>query len=234
MGAAKERGGEAPAAVRGVSLAQYAAMRAALAEGFPLGDVLTTEGLTPGVFARADRAWKQRLAADPGQLAAYEAELAEAEDWLDRRVEPLAEDAAAWASFLAAFEAHAEPFQFLQAKGLGMNDVSRLRRRWARRAERDLKISERLAEMRAKPVKLGPLRLGPLVLRPSRVAQARASVEDRAGRGAEVPAGAELGLGVAEYAALCAELDAMPDQRRRVLQHHGLADEEAYAALARR
>jgi hypothetical protein len=79
-----------------------------------------------------------------------------------------------------------------------------------------------------------PLRLGPLVLRPSRVAQARAPAEDRAGGGAEGAAGAELGLGVAEYAALCAELDAMPDERGRVLRRHGLADEEAHAALARR
>jgi len=173
MEAVKERGGAAPALVRGVSLAQYVAVRAALAEGFPLEDVLATEGLRPGVFARADRAWKQRLAGDPGLLTAYEAELAEAEDWLDRRVEPLAEDAAAWASFLAAFEAHAEPFQLLRAKGLGMNDISRLRRRWARRAGRDPKIGERLAELRAKPGRLGPLRLGPLVLRPSRMAQAR-------------------------------------------------------------
>jgi len=224
----------APDPIGEVSLAQYAAVRAAVAEGFLLEDVLATEGLKPRAFARADVAWKQRLAGDPEQLAAYETELADAEDWLDRRVELVTEDAAVWASFLAAFEAHAEPFAFLQAKGLGMNDVSRLRRRWARRVERDAKIGERIAELRAKPGKLGPLRLGPLVLRPSRVAQARASVEDRAGGGAKEVAVAELGLGVAEYAALCAELDAVPEQRERVLRRHGLADEEAYAALARR
>jgi len=235
MRAAKEpKVAAAPDPIGEASLAQYAAVRAAVAEGFPLEDVLVTEGLKPRAFARADVAWKQRLAGDPEQLAAYEAELAEAEDWLERRVEPLAEDAAAWASFLAAFEAHAEPFALPQAKGLGMNDVSRLRRRWAWRAERDPKIGERIAELRTKPGKLGPLRLGPLVLRPSRVAQARTSVEGRTGAGAEGHAGAELGLGVAEYAALCAELDAMPEQRERVLRRHGLADEEAYSALARR
>jgi len=189
-GAAKERKDEVAAAAPSgdVSLARYAAVKAAVAEGFSIEDVLAIEGLRPRAFARADVRWKQRLAAEPELLAAYQAELSHAEDWLDRRVEPLAEDAAAWASFLAAFEGHAEPFEVLQAKGLGMNDVSRLRRRWAGRAEKDATLGERLAELRAKPEKLGPLRLGPLVLRPSRMAQAKAPVEDRAGPAAGAPA----------------------------------------------
>ncbi|WP_438034786.1 hypothetical protein [Sorangium sp. So ce204] len=152
------------------SLAQYAAVKAAVTEGFPLADVLAVEGLTPRAFARADLAWKQRLVAEPELLAAYELELAQAEDWLERSVEPLAEDAAAWTSFLAAFEAHPAPFELLHGNDLGMNDVSRLRRRWTRRAEEDAKLGELLVELRAKPGKLGPLRVGSRVLRPSRVA----------------------------------------------------------------
>ncbi|WP_148314222.1 hypothetical protein [Sorangium cellulosum] len=224
----------APAACSALSLAQYAAVKAAVAEGFPLADVLATEGLTPRAFTRADLDWKQRLAADPELLAAYERELAQAEDWLERSVEPIAEDAAAWASFLAAFEAHPAPLELLHGNDLGMNDVARLRRRWARRAEEDEKVGELLVELRAKPAKLEPLRVGSRVLRPSRVAEARAPAKAPEGELSTAEPSSEPGMGLAEYAALCAELDALPEQRERVLRRHGLADDEALAALHRR
>ncbi|WP_437991320.1 hypothetical protein [Sorangium sp. So ce145] len=234
MAAATKPAAGALEASEGISLAQYAAVRAAVAEGFPLADVLTVEGLKPRTFARADLAWKQRLAAEPELLAAYEQELAQAEDWLDRQVEPLAEDPTAWASFLAAFGAHPAPFDLLQENDLGMNDVARLRRRWARRAAENAKVGELLEELHAKPGKLGPLRIAPQVLRPSRVAEVRGSAKGPADEhSAAVPLG-EPGLGLAEYAALCAELDALPEQRERVLRRHGLADEELRAALDQR
>ncbi|WP_437731464.1 hypothetical protein [Sorangium sp. So ce1335] len=232
--AGTERAAEAQETSQGLSLAQYAAVRAALAEGFPLADVLAVEGLKPRAFARADLAWKQRIAAEPKLLAAYERELALAEDWLDRPIEPLAEDAAAWASFLAAFEAHSAPFELLEGEGLGMNDMARLHRRWARRARVDAKLGELLLELRAEPGKLGPLRVGPRVLRPSRVAAAQGPAKAPTGEPAAASPRGEPGPGLAEYAALCAELAAMPEQRERLLRRHGLADEEALAALNRR
>ncbi|MGK3976641.1 hypothetical protein WMF38_33675 [Sorangium sp. So ce118] len=173
MAAITEPAAGAQEASEGVSLAQYAAVRAAVSEGFPLADVLAVEGLRPRAFARADLHWKQRLAAEPELLAEFEEELARAEDWLDRPIEPLADDAAAWASFLAAFGAHPAPFELLQEQRVGMNDIARLRRRWARRAEEDAELGELLAELRARPGELGPLRVGPQVLRPSRGASAR-------------------------------------------------------------
>ncbi|WP_437601945.1 hypothetical protein WMF28_10045 [Sorangium sp. So ce590] len=231
MVAATKPAAMAQEASGGISLAQYAAVRAAVAEGFPLADVLAVEGLAPRTFARADLAWKQRLAAELELLAAYEQELAHAEDWLDRQVEPLAEDPTAWASFLAAFGAHPAPFDLLQENDLGMNDVARLRRRWARCAAEDAKVGELLEELHAKPGKLGPLRIAPRVLRPSRVAEARGPAKGPADEhSAAVPLG-EPGLGLAEYAALCAELDALPEQRERVLRRRGLVDEEMRAAL---
>ncbi|WP_441290430.1 hypothetical protein ACSRUE_07585 [Sorangium sp. KYC3313] len=234
MAAATKPAAGALEASEGISLAQYAAVRAAMAEGFPLADVLTVEGLKPRTFARADLAWKQRLTAELELLAAYEQELAQAEDWLDRQVEPLAEEPTAWASFLAAFGAHPAPFELLEENDLGMNDVARLRRRWARRAAENAKVGELLEELHAKPGKLGPLRIAPRVLRPSRVAEARGSAKGPADEhSAAVPLG-EPGLGLAEYAALCAELDALPEQRERVLRRHGLVDEELRAALDRR
>ncbi|WP_437622971.1 hypothetical protein [Sorangium sp. So ce1151] len=234
MAAATKPAAGALEAIKGISLVQYAAVTAAVTEGFPLVDVLAVEGLTPRAFAWADLAWKQRLITEPELLAAYELELAQAEDWLERSVEPLAEDAAAWASFLAAFEVHPAPFELLTEKGLGMNDVARLRRRWARRVEEDAKLGELLVELRAKPGKLGPLRVGSRVLRPSRVADARAAAKAPEGEPTAAVPSSEPGMGLAEYAALCAELAALPEQRERVLRRHGLADDEALAALHQR
>ncbi|KYF69382.1 hypothetical protein [Sorangium cellulosum] len=230
MAAGTRPAAEAQEASEGLSLAQVAAVRAALAEGFPLADVLAVEGLKPRAFAHADLAWKQRLVAEPELLATYRQELAHAEDWLERSIDPLAEDATAWASFLAAFEAHAAPFELLKQKDLGMNDVARLRRRWARRAEEDATVGELLLKLRAEPEELRPFRVGPRVLRPSRVAEARgpAMAPTREPTAAIRP---EPGLGLAEYAALCAELAALPEQRERVLRRHGLSDEAALARL---
>ncbi|WP_437991314.1 hypothetical protein [Sorangium sp. So ce145] len=233
MAAATKPAAGAQEASEGISLAQYAAVRAAVTEGFPLADVLAVEGLTPRTFARADLAWKQRLAAEPELLAAYEQELAQAEDWLDRRVEPLAGDPPAWASFLAVFAAHPAPFELLQENDLGMNDVARLRRRWVRRVDEDAKIGELLKDLQARPGKLGSLRVGPRVLQPSRVAEARGSGKAIADEHSAARPLGEPRLGLAEYAALCAELDALPQQRERVLRRHGLADEEMRGALDR-
>ncbi|WP_438040153.1 hypothetical protein [Sorangium sp. So ce128] len=233
MAAGTKPAAGAQEAREGISLAQYAAVRAAVTEGFPLADVLAVEGLTPRTFARADLAWKQRLAAEPELLAAYEQELAQAEDWLDRRVEPLADDPTAWASFLAVFAAHPAPFELLQEKDLGMNDVARLRRRWARRVDEDAKVGELLKDLHPRPGKLGSLRVGPRVLQPSRVAEARGSGKAVADEHSAAGPLGEPRLGLAEYAALCAELDALPQQRERVLRRHRLADEEMRAALDR-
>jgi hypothetical protein len=70
MAAATKPASGALEASGGVSLAQVAAVTAAVTEGFPLADVLAVEGLKPRVFARADLAWKQRLVAEPELLAA--------------------------------------------------------------------------------------------------------------------------------------------------------------------
>lgn len=237
---AGEGGAGAEAPIRGVSLVQYAAVKAAVAEGFALEEVLAVEGLKPRAFAAADLGWKQRVVAAPEVLAAYEVALAEAEDWLERPVEPLGDEVEAWASFLGSLGGAAGGpggAELLAAHGLGLNDVSRLRRRWARRTEKDAMLGERLGELRARPGALGSLRVGPRVLRASRVVGGRPSEEGRAGApGAMGAAGAAsveeaLGLGLAEYAALCVELEALPGQRERVLRRHRVENEAAKAAL---
>ena len=111
-----------------VSLAQYAAVNAAVAEGFLDDDALSAEGLAPQAFRSADAHWKLRLVNEPPTFATNEQELAAAQDRLDRDVTPLRTDLAAWLAFLDAYAAHPKPFEMLQASMLGMHDIARLGR----------------------------------------------------------------------------------------------------------
>lgn len=105
-----------------------------MTEGFVLADVLAVEGLGASAWREADAGWTVKLACEPAALSSYQVELAAAEDWLSRRVAPLEDDPDAWVAFLHAFTQSTEPFALLKAIQLGMNDVSRLGRRWARLA----------------------------------------------------------------------------------------------------
>jgi hypothetical protein len=156
----------------GVSLARYAAINAALAEGFPLPDVLALEGLSAPAWNEADVALKVELTRDPAALASYAAELAAAEDWLSRRVTPLEDDPSAWVAFLQAFSRSPEPFELLKTSGLGMNDISRLRRRWERRVAQENGLEKELAKLARAPGALPPIQVEPAALRPSRAAEA--------------------------------------------------------------
>ncbi|TKD11749.1 hypothetical protein [Polyangium fumosum] len=166
-------------AIEGLSLAHYAAVKAAVAEGFTLDEVLATEGLSPEDFKRADTTWKTELAADQHLLGRYAEALAHAEGRLDRTVEPLSIDATAWANFLTAIETHEHPLDLLATLGLGMNDLSRLARHWSRRLEAEPALAKRLAELRKKDSGSIPtIKIGPPMLRPSPMARARAKTKD--------------------------------------------------------
>lgn len=156
----------------GVSLARYAAINADLAEGFPLPDVLAIEGLSAPAWNGADVALKVDLTRDPAALASYAAELAAAEDWLSRRVTPLEDDPDAWVAFLHAFSKSPEPFELLKTNGLGMNDISRLRRRWERRVAQENGLEKELAKLAREPGALPPIQVEPAALRRSRAAEA--------------------------------------------------------------
>ncbi len=178
---------EALETIYGVSLAQYAAVKAAVAEGFSLEEVLAVEGQVRGLFARADLEWKQRIAGDHRQLAAYAGELARAENWLGRSIRPLDQDAAGWVSFLAALHGCSDAGALLQTCGLGMNDVARLKRRWMQRAEEDEALAKKLAELARAPGPFPRIEAELPVLRPSRVAKKRLAVEERGVQGRAVP-----------------------------------------------
>jgi hypothetical protein len=154
-----------PSPLHGVTLEQYAGITAALAEGLPLADVLREEQIPADAWPQADAAWKVQIAKDgpSGPLFTdFCAKKALAEDTLARAVAPIDADLAAWMSFLRAYGAHAAPDQLLAAAGLGLNDLSRLRRRWDQRLKEDAKLKEQAAEIAKKgPGPLPPLRVEP-------------------------------------------------------------------------
>lgn len=125
----------------GVSLAVYAGVVTALAEGHALERILVQEGLAVDAWRAAEPEWKARLAASAvrgdAEFSAFRARAIEAEDVLFRRVTPLADDLSAWLAFVHGWSTAAEPRRFLEERGLGANDIARLRRSWDERFERD-------------------------------------------------------------------------------------------------
>ncbi|MCC6527267.1 MAG: hypothetical protein IT373_31755 [Polyangiaceae bacterium] len=184
-----------------IRIAHYAAVKAALAEGFALDEVLALEGLAANDWRAADAGYKAALAREPEKLARYAAEVARAEDALAREVPPLDSALPAWLAFLDAYGAAPQPFAFLARSDLGLNDLSRLRRAWARRCETDPALATTMAERRSKP--LAPLprvEPRPRVLKPSRFApEPPGPVADEL-----VPAAADATLGLDRYATLFA------------------------------
>jgi hypothetical protein len=132
--------------IAGVSLAQYAAVRAALAEPFGQAEALADAGVEPRHWPRAELGWKTLLSADAAALAAYRVEIARAEDAWARPVTPIDASLEGWLAFAAATQGPSGAV-LLERLGLGPNDLSRLSRAWARRLEGDAELARRAAEI---------------------------------------------------------------------------------------
>ncbi len=203
----------------GLTLAQYAAVRAGTAEPFALDEVLGIEGIDAAVWAEAELAWTARLASDEVSMKEYGTLLAAAQDRLSRKIDPIAGDVEAWLAFLAEYVAAANAQAVLDRRGLGVNDLARLSRTWARRLEREPELQKRAAEIRRRgPKKLSPLVLGARRLRASGLP---APVEDRAASPAK-SAAIEPAMDLERYARLSAELLAAPRDRAGVLARFDL------------
>lgn len=220
-----------PDLLHGVSLDQYAGVTAALAEGLPLPDVLREEQIPPDAWPQADAAWKVRIARDgtSGLLfAAYAAQRAVAEDILARAVAPIDADLRAWMSFLQAYGAHPSPPEMLTAAGLGLNDLSRLQRRWARRMAEDAKLPAEAAEIAAKgPGPLPPLRVEKAAWKRFPWSKGAAPPPTPEAPKVAVPAETSLAPGKVRlygYVAIKAELLENPGDEARVLAKAGLTD----------
>jgi hypothetical protein len=203
----------------GVPLAQFAAVTAALAEGFPLDAVLAVEELDAERWAAADLAWTAQLAGGGEALARYEAALASAEDRLARRVAPIEDDLGAWLAFLDASSRAKDPAAFLAGHGLGTNDLARLGRRWRRRMSADRALEKRAADLRRQgPGALPPLRVGNAKLVPSGAGRRKEAAPAAAGAAEGAPP-----IPLDRYAALCAELTMPKADEARVLAKYGVA-----------
>jgi hypothetical protein len=127
--------------IDGVSLRQYAAVYAAVAEGFPLDVVLESEGIALDRWPAIDEAWNDAFFADAdaeGILAEdFERTMLELQDAYRRAIPPLDQDLAAWLAFLRAWTAAPDPLAFLREHAVLPNDMVRLHRRWAERFAED-------------------------------------------------------------------------------------------------
>lgn len=222
--------------IEGVPLAQYAAVIAALAEDFPLPEILAVEGLSAGAWSRAMSAWKQTLVSDglnQGPLfESYKIELGRAEDRLARRIKPLDEDLFTWTAFLKIWSAHPSPPDLLAKHKLRMNDLGRLTRRWSSRLEADPSLKKKAASLAkdSRPAELPPITAEPSVLRPSAAARAAKSEPALADAGRD---GDFRGISLDQFASLTAELEAFPDDHERIYGLYGLTDAAARAACER-
>jgi hypothetical protein len=216
-----------------VSLPQYAAVKAAVAEDFPLEDVLGVEEIPAEKWGEAEPAWKELLVTDGEVFQEYTKRLADAEDWLGRKVVPLNDDVGAWVAFLAALKA-GSPFETVKNLGLRMTDVSRLRRRWDRKVEKEPELRKKMADLRSKVDKAAKTSLPEITAEPLKLKRSQATGPAKAGSETATKAAAALTPAAADftldrYAALVAELARGSETPEKVLGRHGLTQEQFVA-----
>src|SRR5690242_11847175 len=121
MGGESSTTGDGTPVFHGVTIGQFAAVKAARTEGFPLRSVLALEEIDRRAFQEAELAWMARLGKDRQLFERYRVELADAEDWLTRRVVPLDTDLAAWVTFQIALSSGGASTALLRNAGIGLN-----------------------------------------------------------------------------------------------------------------
>lgn len=228
--------------LHGVSLAQYAAVNAAIAEGFRLEDVLAIERIDASAWSRADVKWRKRLeeaiAAKSVLLQRYQDELAAAEDWLTRRVTPLDADLAAWTAFIETYSAAPRRELVLSQCGLGVNDVARLTRLWRRRLNEDPSLATKITSLpragelprvHAEPAELKRSRRGGAAKAAPAAHPAHAAPKEAKSAGS-APTDIDI-FGLDRYAGLSAELEVFPGEAERVRLKYKVESEAHQRAL---
>jgi hypothetical protein len=131
--------------VRGVTLAQFALVRAGLADGLSLDELLGFLRLDAAVWEAAEQAWDERVLdamehEELDLLQAVDEATEEARTHWTRRIPPLDEDLRAWFDFLQAWLDDTEPQAFLSRMGLGPAELAHLHRLWSTRLAVDAKL----------------------------------------------------------------------------------------------
>lgn len=150
----------------GLSVAQYAGITAAIAEGHAPADALAQESLEADAWSETESQWREAIVESLELQVAYTQRRREAEDHLTRSVSPLDDDPAAWAGLLGAIMIAPSLTEVLEPLGLCMNDVNRLSRAWRRKQQEDEALGTRLAELAATAKPPTSVVAGPKVLRP--------------------------------------------------------------------
>lgn len=132
-----------------ISIEQYAGIRAALDAGHPLERVLGQEGVPGWRWPDLDLELADAITADDELFRRYRAALAEAEDNLAARVDPLDDDLRAWTGFVAALAVGGD--RLLARHGLRAGDLAPLQRRWQKRFESDSRARDEARSLAARP-----------------------------------------------------------------------------------
>ena len=132
-----------------ITIEQYAGIKAALADGFPLEQVLEQEGVPDWRWSDLDLEMTDAMTSDPDAFVAYSAKLAEAEEHLRRKIEPLDSDLAAWTGFVVAYNQVGDAL--LEAHALRPSDVGRLQRHWQARFGQDDDLRKRAEKLAKDP-----------------------------------------------------------------------------------
>lgn len=151
----------------GLRLAEYTAVLAGVAEGFPLDDVLAAEGIFPSAWPAADEAWGEALldTDDEAALDAHDELLWRARARYARSLSPVDTDLRAWLDLLRGFAGDPEPLAFLARAGLRAADMLRLHRHWSARLADEAALREQALAVLSSPPSPPPrIDAGELVL----------------------------------------------------------------------
>lgn len=130
--------------IDGVTLTQFAFVRAGLVDGLELDALLGFLRLDAPTWEAAERAWDEQvldaIEDEPSFLDALDAAKAAARTHWTRRIPPLDDDLRAWFDFLQAWLGHADPTGFLEEMKVSVADVTYLHRLWSDRLAGDAKL----------------------------------------------------------------------------------------------
>lgn len=224
----------APDREQDVPLVQFAAINAAVAEQFPLEDVLALEGVSKTEWFEAEVKWKVRVAEDDQMLERYLVALSEQQDRLSRRVRPLDDDLEAWATFLHLYRVDVDAFDLLALQGLRMSDLARLQRLWTFKLEMSTLLAERASRHATRLAKRRDVRLPSITITPAVLTASPAAREGGSSEAylQDADVGARELLGLDRFASLAVRLEFSPDEAKEIRQRYGLNTGEYQAVEA--
>lgn len=133
-------------ALAGVTLAQFALVRAGLIDGLRLDELLAHAELDAPTWEAGEEAWDDQvldaLEEGPALLDAIDEATAEARTHWTRRLPPFDEELRAWLDLARAWASATDPVQFLADKNLSVAELAHLHRLWSERLAQDPQLQQ--------------------------------------------------------------------------------------------